>query len=126
MSLWGTRAPATTATSNTQEPDVELVEPPSDSISCIAFSPAAQGEYLAVGAWDNTVCVFMSEMLFIYTVNALLTRRSRLGPHLCDRTPRTESRKSHVLARGPRTGPVLVGRWFEALFLRCRQGGADV
>jgi WD40 repeat protein len=71
MSLWGTRAPATTTASNTQEADVELVEPPSDSISCIAFSPATYGEYLAVGAWDNTVCVFMSDMLFIYTVNCL-------------------------------------------------------
>lgn len=84
--------------SNTQETDVELVEPPSDSISCIAFSPVAQGEYLAVGAWDNTVCVFMSDILFIYTMNTLLTRRSRSGPHISDRTPRTESRKSNVLA----------------------------
>jgi len=82
MSLWGTRAPATAAASNAQEADVELFEPPSDSISCVAFSPATMGEYLAVGAWDNTVCVFMSDMLFIYAVNALLTRRSRSGPHL--------------------------------------------
>lgn len=84
MSLWGARpsATTTTTTSNTQETNVELVEPPSDSISCIAFSPAAQGEYLAVGAWDNTVCVFMSDILFIETVYTLLTRRSGAGPHL--------------------------------------------
>lgn len=33
--------------------DVELVDPPPDSISSIAFSPAA--DYLAVGSWDNNV-----------------------------------------------------------------------
>lgn len=71
MSLWGARAPATTTASNPQETDVELVEPPSDSISCIAFSPATQGDYLAVGAWDNTVCVFMSDILLIYTRECL-------------------------------------------------------
>jgi mRNA export factor len=82
MSLWATRAPAPTTINNIQETDVELVEPPPDSISCIAFSPANQGEYLAVGAWDNTVCLFMSDLLFICTVNAVLTRRPRSGPHL--------------------------------------------
>jgi len=84
MSLWGTRAPATATANNAQETDIELVEPPSDSISCIAFSPATHGEFLAVGAWDNTVCVFMSDILFIYTVNALaLTCFSYSpGPHL--------------------------------------------
>ena len=82
MSLWAARTQAPTTSSNPQETDVELVEPPSDSISCIAFSPATHGEYLAVGAWDNTVCVFMSDILFIYAVNAVLTRRSRAGPHL--------------------------------------------
>lgn len=35
--------------------DVELVDPPPDSISSIAFSPAA--DYLAVGSWDNNVSV---------------------------------------------------------------------
>jgi hypothetical protein len=126
MSLWGARAPAATTTNNAPETDIEVVEPPSDSISCIAFSPASQGDYLAVGAWDNTVCVFMSDMLFICAVSAALTRSYRLGSHLRDRTPRTESRKSHVLARGTRTRPLLVGRWFETLLLRRRQGGADV
>jgi WD40 repeat protein len=85
MSLWGARAPATTTTSNAQEADVELVDPPSDSISCIAFSPATHGEFLAVGAWDNTVCVFMSDILFIYTVNPFADASHRTLPHSTSR-----------------------------------------
>lgn len=33
--------------------DVEVSDPPSDSISSVAFSTA--GEYLAVGSWNNEV-----------------------------------------------------------------------
>lgn len=35
--------------------DVEVPEPPTDSISSIAFS--TQADYLAVGSWDNSVCI---------------------------------------------------------------------
>ena len=33
--------------------DVEVADPPSDSISSMAFSSA--GEYMAVGSWNNEV-----------------------------------------------------------------------
>ena len=33
--------------------DVEVADPPTDSISSVAFCPVA--EYLAVGSWDNQV-----------------------------------------------------------------------
>ncbi|KDQ16126.1 hypothetical protein BOTBODRAFT_157397 [Botryobasidium botryosum FD-172 SS1] len=36
--------------------DVELVDPPSDSISCLAFSPVAN--FLAVGSWDGNVRIY--------------------------------------------------------------------
>jgi mRNA export factor len=36
--------------------DVEVKEPPTDSISDIAFSSAA--DYLAVGSWDNAVRIY--------------------------------------------------------------------
>jgi hypothetical protein len=39
---------------NTQPTDPELVEPPTDSISCVKFSPNAP--ILAVGSWNNEVC----------------------------------------------------------------------
>ncbi|EIN09851.1 Poly(A)+ RNA export protein [Punctularia strigosozonata HHB-11173 SS5] len=36
--------------------DVEVADPPTDSVSSMAFSP--QGDYLAVGSWDNSVRVY--------------------------------------------------------------------
>lgn len=36
------------------EKDIEVADPPGDSISSISFSP--QADYLAVGSWDNNVC----------------------------------------------------------------------
>lgn len=38
------------------EKDVEMVDPPTDSISSIAFS--SQADFLAVGSWDNSVRVY--------------------------------------------------------------------
>jgi WD40 repeat protein len=44
----------TASTSSQQaEKDIEVVDPPADSISCLSFSPVA--DYLAVGSWDNKV-----------------------------------------------------------------------
>ncbi|EPQ54183.1 WD40 repeat-like protein [Gloeophyllum trabeum ATCC 11539] len=42
--------------SSTAQRDVELADPPSDSISSLSFSPT--GDYLAVGSWDNQVRVY--------------------------------------------------------------------
>ncbi|TFL04159.1 WD40 repeat-like protein [Pterulicium gracile] len=49
---------ANTATSTTAaaEKDIEVADPPTDSISSVAFSPTA--DYLAVGSWDNSVRVY--------------------------------------------------------------------
>ena len=33
--------------------DIEVADPPTDSISSVSFSPTA--DYLAVGSWDNNV-----------------------------------------------------------------------
>jgi len=38
------------------ENDVEVIDPPTDSISSLAFSPKA--DYLAVGSWDNNVRLY--------------------------------------------------------------------
>ncbi|KZP13577.1 WD40 repeat-like protein [Athelia psychrophila] len=53
MTFYG-RAPATTTAPANK--NVELADPPSDSISSIAFSPVAN--YLAVGSWDNNVRMY--------------------------------------------------------------------
>ncbi|CAA7270557.1 unnamed protein product [Cyclocybe aegerita] len=42
--------------SSAVEKDVELGDPPSDSISSISFS--SQANYLAVGSWDNSVRIY--------------------------------------------------------------------
>lgn len=56
MALFG---PPTTRPSNaistSADKDVEVHQPPGDSISCIEFS--SQADYLAVGSWDNSVCL---------------------------------------------------------------------
>lgn len=53
MSFFGGSAATTANTSSSGDKDVEIAEPPTDSISSISFSPAA--DYLAVGSWDNSV-----------------------------------------------------------------------
>jgi WD40 repeat protein len=42
-----------TTTAAPAEKDIEVPEAPTDSISSLSFSPAA--DYLAVGSWDNNV-----------------------------------------------------------------------
>ncbi|KAF8740958.1 hypothetical protein AX14_006435 [Amanita brunnescens Koide BX004] len=44
------------AASTAAEKDVEVPEPPTDSISSVAFS--TQADYLAVGSWDNSVRIY--------------------------------------------------------------------
>ena len=50
MSFFGT---TTSTTAAPPDKDIEVADPPSDSVSSIAFSP--QADYLAVGSWDNNV-----------------------------------------------------------------------
>lgn len=50
MSFFGTTTSTTPATS---DKDIEVADPPPDSISSLGFSP--QADYLAVGSWDNNV-----------------------------------------------------------------------
>lgn len=44
---------STSTAASTQDKDIEIADPPTDSISSVAFSP--QADYLAVGSWDNNV-----------------------------------------------------------------------
>lgn len=53
MSFFSMASSSTTAGSAPAEKDIEVPEPPADSISSLAFSP--QADYLAVGSWDNNV-----------------------------------------------------------------------
>lgn len=43
-----------------QATDLEVGDPPTDSISCLAFAPSAPmgSDYLAVGSWSNEVRVY--------------------------------------------------------------------
>jgi mRNA export factor len=52
MAFFG--ASSTTANvSSSPEKDVEVADPPPDSISSLSFCPVA--DFLAVGSWDNNV-----------------------------------------------------------------------
>ena len=54
MSFFNTSTSTTLAGANTAaDKDIEVSDPPTDSISSLAFSPTA--DYLAVGSWDNNV-----------------------------------------------------------------------
>ena len=54
MSFFGT-TPSTAAA--IPDKDIEVADPPPDSISSLSFSP--QADYLAVGSWDNNVRSFI-------------------------------------------------------------------
>ncbi|EEB94961.1 hypothetical protein MPER_06144, partial [Moniliophthora perniciosa FA553] len=54
MSFFGS-ATSTPTTSNAEK-DIEMSDPPTDSISSMSFS--SQADYLAVGSWDNSVRIY--------------------------------------------------------------------
>ena len=56
MSLFNFGSTSSATASHSQGPadrDIEVAEPPTDSISSLAFSD--QADYMAVGSWDNHV-----------------------------------------------------------------------
>ncbi|KIY72387.1 Poly(A)+ RNA export protein [Cylindrobasidium torrendii FP15055 ss-10] len=55
MSFFGTST-STPAATNATDKDIEVADPPPDSISSLAFSGVA--DYLAVGSWDNSVRIY--------------------------------------------------------------------
>ncbi|KAL4062201.1 WD40-repeat-containing domain protein [Scleroderma yunnanense] len=56
MSFFTTTTTPTVAPAPSADKDIEVADPPSDSISSLAFSSAA--DYLAVGSWDNHVRLY--------------------------------------------------------------------
>jgi mRNA export factor len=52
-SFFGGTTAGGSATNAATEKDIEVSDPPSDSISCLAWSPAA--DFLAAGSWDGNV-----------------------------------------------------------------------
>jgi len=56
MSFFNTTTTPTVATTAPADKDIEVTDPPGDSISSLAFSSAA--DYLAVGSWDNNVSLW--------------------------------------------------------------------
>ena len=89
MSFFGT---ATSTTAATPDKDIEVADPPPDSISSLAFSP--QADYLAVGSWDNNV-----RALLALIIAGQWTHLSP-GPHLRGRREWADPGKSHVFTSG--------------------------
>ena len=55
MSFFGSTASSTATSTTVADKDIEVADPPTDSISCLSFS--SQADYLAVGSWSNEVCI---------------------------------------------------------------------
>lgn len=53
MSFFSASTSNSLVNNNAADKDIEVADPPTDSISAVAFSPTA--DYLAVGSWDNNV-----------------------------------------------------------------------
>lgn len=87
MTFYG-RAPATTAAPANK--NVELADPPPDSISSIAFSPVAN--YLAVGSWDNNVSSSRESRRVLHFIR----RSARFA---CTKLTRTDGRKGRRCMR---------------------------
>ena len=90
MSFFNPSTSSSLAGANTvAEKDIEVSDPPSDSISSLAFSPTA--DYLAVGSWDNNVGQLAS-----FDSSQALSTVLLLGSYLRSRRERADPRQSHV------------------------------
>src|SRR5260221_11565880 len=56
MAFFGAASSTTANVSSSPEKDIEVADPPPDSISSLSFCPVA--DFLAVGSWDNNVSCF--------------------------------------------------------------------
>jgi mRNA export factor len=56
MSFFSNASSSTAVNTSTADKDIEVADPPTDSISTLSFSP--QADYLAVGSWDNNVRIY--------------------------------------------------------------------
>lgn len=96
----GASSSSNTITPAAGDKDIEVADPPADSISSISFSSAA--DYLAVGSWDNNV----SDM------PALFSQKSNpdmlaSGSYIRGRCERADAGQSIVLPPGTRSGCLL-------------------
>lgn len=53
MSFFSTASTAGSSVASATDKDIEVADPPTDSISSLAWSP--QADFLAAGSWDNNV-----------------------------------------------------------------------
>jgi len=61
---------ATTTTNHNPMKDIEVPNPPDDSVSVLAFSPGTlPTTFLAAGSWDNNVSLMLLLILF-FTMTA--------------------------------------------------------
>ena len=113
MSFFG--AVGNTATTASADKDIEVADPPSDSISSIAFAPHA--DYLAVGSWDNNVISFPFPFSFrLYETGGSFFLQVRI--YEVGAGGQTQGKAMY-----PHQGPVLSVCWNKvctsALFLFC-------
>jgi len=87
---------ASTSTAAPQaDKDIEVADPPPDSISSVAFSP--QADYLAVGSWDNNVISHQKHSIFAL---CMPTNPLQLGSDLRGWHKWTDTREGDVSSPG--------------------------
>ena len=95
MSFFGAGAASSTLGASTSaaatERDIEVSDPPDDSISCLEFCPVA--DYLAVGSWNNQVRRIVGHGL-------RTTEIGRAGSNLRSRSKWADTGQGHVPTRG--------------------------
>jgi len=57
MAFFSNNPGSNTGATAAADKDIEVADPPADSISSLSFS--SQADYLAVGSWDNNVCSYL-------------------------------------------------------------------
>lgn len=77
MSFFGGASTSTTTAVAPVEKDIEVADPPTDSISSVSFSSAA--DYMAVGSWDNNVSDSLAIWLNLFNRDLMYYA---LGSHL--------------------------------------------
>jgi len=123
MSFFGAAQTSNNVSSSTEK-DVEVADPPPDSISTLAFSPLA--DYLAVGSWDNNVRVYevgangqtQGKAMYSHQGPVLSVCWNKEGNKLisggCDNAARlydVQTGQSQQVAQ--HDGPVKVVKWVE-------------
>ncbi|KAI0249139.1 Poly(A)+ RNA export protein [Lactifluus subvellereus] len=124
MAFFGAANSTSANVSSTVEKDVEVADPPPDSISSLAFCPVA--DFLAVGSWDNNVRIYevgangqtQGKAMYGHQAPALSVCWNKEGSKVisggCDNTARLyDIQTGQTQQVAQHDAPVRVVKWLE-------------